>query len=62
MSGIAKFYKPEELIGRKVVLVTNLKPCKLCGVDSFGMILASGEEDVRVVFLDKDVKNGDRIH
>ena len=62
VSGIAKYYKPEELIGKKVCLVTNLKPCKLCGVDSFGMILASGEEDVKVVFLDPSAKNGDRIH
>ena len=62
VSGIAKFYKPEDLIGKKVCLVTNLKPCKLCGVDSFGMILASGEEDVKVVFLDPTAKNGDRIH
>ena len=62
VSGIAKFYTPDELIGKKVCLVTNLKPCKLCGVDSFGMILASGEEDVKVVFLSPDAKNGDRIH
>ena len=62
VSGIAKFYKPEDLVGKKVCLVTNLKPCKLCGVDSFGMILASGEEDVRVVFLDAEAKNGDRVH
>ena len=62
VSGIAKYYKPEELIGKKVVLVCNLKPAKLCGVDSFGMILASGEEDVKAVFLDKDARNGDRIH
>lgn len=62
VSGIAKFYKPEELVGKKVCLVTNLKPCKLCGVDSFGMILASGEDDVKVVFLDKSAQNGDRIH
>ena len=62
VSGIAKFYKPEDLIGKKVCLVTNLKPCKLCGVDSFGMILASGDEDVKVVFLDPTAKNGDRIH
>ena len=62
VSGIAKFYQPDELIGKKVCLVTNLKPCKLCGVDSFGMILASGEEDVKVVFLDPSAKNGDRIH
>ncbi len=62
VSGIAKFYTPEQLIGKKVALVTNLKPAKLCGVDSFGMILASGEEDVKVLFLDKEAKNGDRIH
>ncbi len=62
VSGIAKFYTPDELVGKKVVLVTNLKPAKLCGVDSYGMILASGEEDVKVVFLDPTAKNGDRIH
>jgi len=62
VSGIAKFYTPDELVGKKVCLVTNLKPAKLCGVDSFGMILASGEEDVKVVFLDSSAKNGDRIH
>jgi len=62
VSGIAKYYTPDELVGKKVVLVTNLKPAKLCGVDSYGMILASGEDDVKVVFLDPSAKNGDRIH
>ena len=62
VSGIAKFYAPDDLVGKKVALVTNLKPAKLCGVDSYGMILASGEEDVKVVFLDPSAKNGDRIH
>lgn len=62
VSGIAKFYKPEELIGKKVIIVANLKPAKLCGVESYGMLLASGEEDVKVVFLDKSVKNGERVH
>ena len=62
VSGIAKFYSPDELIGKKVVIVANLKPAKLCGVDSFGMLLASGEEEVKVVFLDANAKNGDRIH
>ncbi|MBQ9071163.1 MAG: methionine--tRNA ligase [Clostridia bacterium] len=62
VSGIAKFYKPEELVGKKVILVCNLKPAKLCGVESNGMILASGEEDVKVVFLDSAAKNGDRVH
>ncbi len=62
VSGIAKFYTPDDLIGKKVCLVCNLKPAKLCGVDSFGMILASGEEEIKVVFLDPSAKNGDRIH
>ena len=62
VSGIAKYYTPDELIGKKVVLVCNLKPAKLCGVDSYGMLLASGEDEVKVVFLDPAAKNGDRIH
>ncbi len=62
VSGIAKFYTPDELIGKKVCIITNLKPAKLCGVDSYGMLLASGEEDIKVVFLDPSAKNGDRIH
>ncbi|MBQ1186387.1 MAG: methionine--tRNA ligase [Clostridia bacterium] len=53
-SGIAKWYTPEDLIGKTVVVVANLKPAKLCGVESAGMILAAdaGEDDVRVVFLE----------
>ncbi len=62
VSGIAKFYNPDELVGKKVIVVANLKPAKLCGVESYGMLLASGEEEVKVVFLDKDARNGDRIH
>ena len=62
VSGIAKFYTPDDLIGKKVIVVANLKPAKLCGVDSYGMLLASGEEEIRVVFLDPAAKNGDRIH
>jgi len=61
VSGIAKFYRPDDLIGKKVCVIVNLKPAKLCGVDSFGMILASGEEDVKVVFIDDSVKCGERI-
>jgi methionyl-tRNA synthetase len=61
VSGIAKFYEPEDLIGKKVVMVANLAPAKLCGIESNGMILASGEETVRVIFLDKDTPNGERV-
>ena len=62
VSGIAKFYEPDDLIGKKVVVVANLAPAKLCGIESEGMLLASGEETVRVIFLDKDTPNGERVH
>ncbi len=61
VSGIAQFYKPEELIGKKLIVVANLAPAKLCGVESNGMILASGEETVRVVFLDAETPLGERV-
>ena len=61
VSGIAAFYTPEDMIGKKVILVANLKPAKLCGIESQGMILASGEEKVRVVFLDDATPLGERV-
>ncbi len=61
VSGIAQFYKPEDLIGKKLIMVANLAPAKLCGVESNGMILASGEETVRVVFLDPETPLGERV-
>ena len=53
-SGIAKWYKPEDLIGKNVIVVSNLKPAVLCGVESQGMILAAdcSEDDVKVIFVD----------
>ena len=53
-SGIAAWYKPEELTGKSVVLVANLKPAVLCGIESQGMILAAdcGENEVKVVFIE----------
>ena len=61
VSGIAKWYEPDQLIGKKIIIVANLKPATLCGIESNGMILASGEETVRVVFLDKDTPLGERV-
>lgn len=61
VSGIAKWYKPEDLVGKKIIVVANLKLAKLCGVESQGMILASGEETVRVVFLAEDTPLGERV-
>ena len=60
-SGIAKFYTPDELKGKTVILVSNLKPAKLCGIESQGMILAADcGEDVKVIFLE-DVPAGSKI-
>lgn len=61
VSGIAKWYEPEALIGRKIIVVANLKPATLCGIESNGMILASGEDEVRVVFLADDTPLGERV-
>ena len=62
-SGIAKWYTPDELVGKKVIVVSNLKPATLCGVESQGMILATdaGEDAVKVVFLDSSIPNGSKI-
>ena len=60
-SGLAKYYKPEELVGKKIILVSNLAPAKLCGVESCGMILAATcGEDVKVIFVD-DMPAGAKI-
>jgi len=62
LSGIAQWYTPEDMIGKKVVIVANLAPRKMRGVISEGMILASeADGDVKVVFIDKDVPAGSRI-
>lgn len=62
VSGIAKWYAPEDLIGKKVIVVANLSPAKLCGVESQGMIVAADvDEDARVIFVDKDIPNGSKL-
>ncbi len=62
VSGIAKWYEPDDLIGKKVIVVANLSPAKLCGVESQGMIVAADiGEDARVIFVDKDIPNGSKL-
>lgn len=63
VSGIAKWYSPEELVGKKVIIVANLKPVKLRGVESQGMILAADVEDgaAKVLFVDDSVPAGAKI-
>ncbi|MBR5539871.1 MAG: methionine--tRNA ligase [Clostridia bacterium] len=61
-SGIALWYTPEELKGRSIILVANLKPATLCGVESCGMILAADDGDAaKVIFVD-GLKPGVQIH
>ena len=64
LSGIAKWYTPEDLIGKKAIFVANLAPAKLAGEMSEGMILAAdaGEDDVRVMFVDDSIPTGSQIH
>ncbi len=60
-SGIAKYYTPDELIGKTVIVVSNLKPATLCGVESNGMILAADcADDVKVIFVD-GIPEGSKI-
>lgn len=63
VAGIGKSYSPEDLIGKKIVVVTNLKPAKLMGVESRGMLLAATDRDGRlsVLTIDRDVSHGARI-
>ena len=64
VSGIAKWYAPADLIGKKVIIVGNLKPVKLRGVLSNGMILAADctADDVKVLFVDDAIPCGAKIH
>lgn len=63
VSGIAKWYSPEDLIGKNIIFVANLAPAKLMGVESQGMLLAcdADEDDVRVIFVDSDISNGSTV-
>lgn len=58
-SGIAKYYTPEEMVGKKVVLIANLPPRKMCGIESQGMLLCA-EKDGKVILLspEKDIDSG----
>ena len=63
VSGIAQWYKPEDLTGKKVIIVANLKPAVLCGVESNGMILAADDADggAKVIFPDQTLPCGAKI-
>ena len=63
VSGIQKYYKPEELIGKKLVVCTNLKPRKICGIESPGMIISAWDDkdNLSVLTLEKDIIEGAEI-
>jgi methionyl-tRNA synthetase len=63
VAGIGKSYDPDDLVGRKIVIITNLKPAKIMGIESFGMLLAATDEDgkVSVLTTDREIKKGAKV-
>ena len=63
VAGIGKKYSPEDIIGKTIVVVANLKPAKLMGVESQGMVLAAGDQEVQglVTFEDVDIQPGTKV-
>jgi methionyl-tRNA synthetase len=63
VSGIAEYFKPEEIIGKQVSILVNLEPRKLRGIESQGMILMAEDADGKLVFVspDEPVQNGSEV-
>lgn len=63
VSGISQHYTPEELVGKNIILVSNLKPAKLCGIESHGMILAATcpENKIKLIFADNTIPAGSEV-
>jgi len=62
VAGIAKYYSPEELIGKKIVVVANLKPARLKGVESQGMLLAASTQDkLSIITVERDIPSGAKV-
>jgi len=62
VAGVAKYYAPEDLIGKKIVIVANLKPAKLRGIESQGMLLAASDDDhLEVLTLHSDISTGSKV-
>ncbi|MBO5179387.1 MAG: methionine--tRNA ligase [Clostridia bacterium] len=63
VAGLQKYYAPEELLNKKIVIVANLKPAKLKGIESQGMVLAAGDGDVvKALVVDDVVEDGADVH
>ncbi len=62
VAGIGKKYAPEDLVGKTIVVVANLKPVKLMGIESQGMVLAAGEKEVlSLLTVQEDVQIGSKV-
>jgi methionyl-tRNA synthetase len=63
VSGIAKYYSPEEMVGKQVIVVTNLKPVKLRGIESQGMVLCASDEEGNLALIapEKSMKSGSEV-
>ncbi len=62
VAGLKKWYKKEELLGKKIVIIANLEPKKIRGIESQGMLLAADDgENVSILTVDKDIKLGARV-
>ena len=64
MSSIKEYYKPEELVGKKIIVLANLKPSRICNINSQGMLLAATNNacGCKVIFVDDSVPEGTQIH
>ncbi len=64
IAGIAEFYDPDDIIGKNIIVVKNLKPAKIRGIESNGMLLAASDKDkkqLRVVFAPENANPGDNV-
>ncbi|MBR2973685.1 MAG: methionine--tRNA ligase, partial [Clostridia bacterium] len=62
VSGIAKSYKPEDMVGKNVIVIANLKPAKIRGVESHGMLLAASDgDDILVCTTDGEIESGTAV-
>ena len=62
VSGIAEFYEPEALVGKEIIVITNLEPRTIFGLESRGMLLAAGDDDnISLLMPDKDMPPGSKI-
>lgn len=63
VAGVKEFYSKEELLGRKIVVIANLEPKKIAGIESQGMLLvADAGESISILGPDKDVPDGSKVH